>query len=178
MQTLWTPLLPQKSPAQQASLFGSQVSALDGPDWTGIQEPAHWPLLVQTCPLPQVPQVAPHRSGPQRLPVQVGVQHVPLWQVWPLAHGFPHPPQLVGLVCRSTQAPALVGPASAGQHVWVAGHTLPVPQMQLAGPPPAETQLLPRGPQSVPVQQTPVTQALRQQTWPALQSFSVEQPPH
>jgi hypothetical protein len=163
MQTLWTPLLPQKSPAQQASLVGSQVSALEGPDWTGRQVAAHLPLLVQTCPPPQVPQVAPHWSGPQLLPAQFGVQHAPLWQVWPGEHTFPHVPQFWTSDCVSTQAPALVGPASAGQHVWVAGHRLPLPQIQLLGPPPDETQLLPRGPQSVPVQQTPVTQVLRQQ---------------
>jgi hypothetical protein len=116
--------------------------------------------------------------APPHLPVQLGVQHAPLWQVCPLAHVVPHVPQFCVSECVSTQAPALDGPASAGQHVWGAEHRLPVPQMQLAGPPPAETQLLPLGPQSVPVQQTPLTQVWLQQRWSAPQSVSVAHPLH
>jgi hypothetical protein len=40
----------------------------------------HWPLLLQVCPLAQVPQLPPQPSSPQDLPLQAGVQ---LPQLWP-----------------------------------------------------------------------------------------------
>jgi hypothetical protein len=80
-------LVAQKSPSQHWSLLGSQVLALDGPDCSGTQAAAHWPLLVQRgVPPLQVPHEPPQRLGPQLLLVQFGVQ--------PHRPAVPPPPQV------------------------------------------------------------------------------------
>ncbi len=48
------------------------------------------------------PPVVPSMPGPASVPIEIIVQR-PLWQLYPMGHALPQPPQLSGCVAMSTQ---------------------------------------------------------------------------